>query len=133
MLTPGNLAAVDVTAFTSGTATDGWVSTADGSGAVAWEAPGGRVFDTGNPSDIDDTADPGAGTTVAHANHVHRLQTDTSVEFTAAGVLGTTGSGGGGSGTGGGGYSAWGDIGSITGAISGIADNSRAGCQSGHR
>ena len=36
-------------------------------------------------------------------------------------VLGTTGGGGGGSGTGGGGYSAWGDIGSATGAISSIA------------
>ena len=81
---------------------------------------GGNPFATNNPADIDDTADPGAGTTVAHANHVHRLQTDTSLEFTAAGVLGTTSSGGGGAAPpAGGGYSAWENIGSRSGAISG--------------
>ena len=84
--------------------------------AVAEAIP---AFATTNPADIDDTADPGAGTTVVHANHVHRLQVDSSLEFDAAGVLGTTGTGGGGSGTGGGGYGAWEDIGSVTGAISG--------------
>ena len=77
---------------------------------------GTTTFSTANPADVDDTADPGAGTTVPHANHVHRLQTDASLAFDASGVLGTTGGGGGG---GGGGYGDWEDIGSITGSISG--------------
>ena len=73
VVTPGNFAAVDVTAFTSGTATDGHVPTSDGSGGVAWEAQSG-----GGASTDDQTA---AEVTVDTTNFSSNLtSTDTTVQ-----------------------------------------------------
>ena len=49
-----------------------------------------RAFGTGSPADIDDVADAGSGSTVSHYNHVHRLQTDSTLAFDGSGVLGAT-------------------------------------------
>ena len=48
---------------------------------------GRRAHTTANPADIDGVADPGSGAAVNHPNHVHALETDTTLEFTDAGVL----------------------------------------------
>ena len=46
-----------------------------------------RTFGTGNPAAIDSVADPGSGTHVSHANHVHPALTDNTLNFTDSGVL----------------------------------------------
>ena len=96
-LVPGNLASIFGSVISDtdiNVASPSSESTAVGASrqavAEAISDNGRRAHTTANPADIDGVADPGSGAAVNHPNHVHRLQTDETLEFSAGGNLGVS-------------------------------------------
>ena len=85
-------AALEVDAMDSGSATDGQVPTADGSGAIAWEdsSGGGSELATQAPENVADTAAVGTAARAAREDHVHDLVNDETLEFSSVGTLGVS-------------------------------------------
>ena len=85
-------AALQVADMDSGTATDGQVPSADGSGGIDWEDPsgGGGGLATTAPEDVADTAAVGTDAVSARGDHVHELVNDETLEFSSAGTLGVS-------------------------------------------
>ena len=85
-------AALEVDAMDSGTATDGQVPAADGSGGIDWEDPSGGSGNlaTMAPEDVADTAAVGTAARGAREDHVHDLPNDETLEFSSTGTLGVS-------------------------------------------
>ena len=85
-------AALQVADMDSGSATDGQVPSADGSGGIDWEdsTGGGSALATQAPEDVTDTAAVGTAAVASREDHEHNLPINETIEFSSTGVLGVS-------------------------------------------